>query len=150
MKKALSTQESFESFFETELADYVLKTTQEGRSAIVALVGDLGAGKSTLTRKLCAFLGIAEKIPSPTFLLMKEYTIKDKNLGKEALVHVDAYRIVATEELVSLGLAEKFKDSRKLFVIEWADKVRDIIPLHAAWFNMSAAGEEERFIERIL
>ena len=127
---------------------YVDKTVENGQSSVISLVGDLGAGKSTLARRLAYYLGIGEKLPSPTFLLMKEYVISPAKWGKSRFVHVDAYRVKDSSELVSLGFLEIMEDAQALIVIEWADRIKDIIPKHALWLQMRAVSEKEREVER--
>jgi tRNA threonylcarbamoyladenosine biosynthesis protein TsaE len=92
----------------------------EGGDAI-ALIGDLGAGKTTLVAGLVRALGggIAQ---SPTFSLVNEY-----RGGRLVVWHVDLYRIERASELVELGLDEVFGDRRGLVVVEWADK-HDVMP----------------------
>lgn len=149
MKIELKKGETFDRFITKELEPYAISTSRDGTGAVVALVGELGAGKSTLTRHLAKYLGVDQKLPSPTFLLMKEYDISPALWGKKRLVHIDAYRIQKVEELTDLGIDTLFRDVETLSVIEWADRVEQIIPLHAAWFSMKTIGENERSIERV-
>jgi tRNA threonylcarbamoyladenosine biosynthesis protein TsaE len=87
----------------------------------IALIGDLGAGKTTLVAGLVGALG-GGAAQSPTFSLVNEY--RD---GRLVVWHVDLYRIERAAELVELGLDEVFGDPRGLVVVEWADK-HDVMP----------------------
>jgi len=89
---------------------------------VIALVGELGTGKTTVIRGLAAGLGIERaSVRSPTFVLLREYA------GRVGLIHVDAYRLEGSEAAVWLDLAWLF-DPRKVTVIEWADRLSDCLP----------------------
>ncbi len=82
---------------------------------IIALIGDLGTGKTAMTRHIARALGISENISSPTFNIIKEY-----HSGRLPLYHYDVYRLGDTEELLDIGGDEYF-DLDGVCVIEWAD-----------------------------
>ncbi len=111
-----------------EFAEEFSKTLRGGE--VIALVGELGAGKTVFTRGLARGFRIKKKIQSPTFLLMKIYKVnlstgsghKIKNL-----VHVDAYRLSGAQELVSIGLSDWLGRPDTIAVIEWVDKVPEIL-----------------------
>lgn len=90
---------------------------------VVALVGELGAGKTTLTQGIVRGLGVAEGhyIGSPTFTLINEYE------GRVPVYHLDFYRIESPAELVQLGL-EEYLDGEGVAIIEWADKIEALLP----------------------
>jgi len=90
----------------------------------IALIGDLGAGKTTLVAGLAAGLGAATAA-SPTFSLVNEY-----RGGRLIVWHVDLYRIERAAELVELGLDDLIGDRRGIVVIEWADKFGVMPPDH--------------------
>jgi tRNA threonylcarbamoyladenosine biosynthesis protein TsaE len=88
------------------------------------LRGDLGAGKTTLVREVCAALGVARhKVVSPSFTLLQEY-----EGGRLPVVHVDLYRLDAGRGLDSLGLEEQFARTDSVMFIEWPDSAGDRIP----------------------
>lgn len=90
---------------------------------VVALYGDLGAGKTALAKGICEGLGIEpENVSSPTFTILHEHTD-----GRLHVYHFDAYRIESVEEFFDLGYEEYFYDEG-VAVIEWADKIESILP----------------------
>src|SRR3989338_11130173 len=98
-----------------------------GRQAtIVALQGELGAGKTTFSQEVGKILGVEENMHSPTFVIMKVYKIDFKGFKK--LIHIDAYRLDKEEELLHLGWAEIIKEPENLVLIEWPENVPGIIP----------------------
>src|SRR3990167_10943543 len=92
---------------------------------VVALYGDLGSGKTTFTQGLAEGLGIKRRIISPTFIIVRNYElgIKNQELGRINLYHIDLYRIESEEDVESLGIEEIVKDPRNVVVIEWAEKL---------------------------
>jgi tRNA threonylcarbamoyladenosine biosynthesis protein TsaE len=88
----------------------------------IALVGDLGAGKTTFTAGLAAALGVPDPASSPTFSLVNEY-----RGGRLIVWHVDLYRIEREAELRELGLDDVIGDRRGIVLVEWADKF-DVMP----------------------
>ena len=106
------------------------------------LIGNLGAGKTTLAKGLVKGLGAAnpEEVSSPTFTLIHEY-------GSPATVyHVDLYRLESAREVASLGLDELF-DRDALVLIEWGERFPDLMPADRIEIRLRAIGENERAIE---
>ena len=89
---------------------------------VVALIGDLGTGKTALTKYIAEGLGVKEEISSPTFTIIKEY-----KSGRIPLYHFDVYRLGSGEELLDIG-AEDMLEGDGACVIEWADIVADVLP----------------------
>ncbi len=89
---------------------------------IVALIGDLGTGKTTLTKYIAKGLGVTENIDSPTFNIVKEH-----KSGIIPLFHFDVYRLSNGDELLDIGADEYFY-SDGVCIIEWADIVADVVP----------------------
>lgn len=109
----------------------------------VALVGDLGNGKTTFVQGLARGLGIKDRIISPTFILRRDYQ------GKKKLCHIDLYRIEegVEKEFGNLGTNELFGSSDTITVIEWAEKVRELLPQSTIWITFENQGAEKRRIE---
>jgi len=97
---------------------------------VLALIGELGAGKTAFVKGLAAGLGVKNIITSPTFVLMKEYKskVKSQKLKVLDLVHIDAYRLNSGKDLAAIGALEYFGAKNSVVAIEWADRVKDIWP----------------------
>lgn len=94
-----------------------------GKGAVVSLVGDLGAGKTTFTKGVARGMGIFDIVTSPTFTLLNEY------FGEEQkLYHFDFYRIEDESELTELGFEDYFPSADGLTIVEWAEKAPSILP----------------------
>ena len=89
---------------------------------VVALFGDLGTGKTTLTKYIAEGLGIREMITSPTFTIVCEY-----HSGRLPLYHFDVYRLDSGEDMFEIG-AEEYFDGDGVCIIEWADNVAEVLP----------------------
>ncbi|MBP6904861.1 MAG: tRNA (adenosine(37)-N6)-threonylcarbamoyltransferase complex ATPase subunit type 1 TsaE [Candidatus Pacebacteria bacterium] len=96
-------------------------------ATVVGLSGDLGAGKTTLVKALAQLLGISEIVVSPTFVIAKFYDIPGEGRWK-ALIHIDAYRIEHTDELVPLGWEKLIADPATLIVVEWPERIATMLP----------------------
>jgi tRNA threonylcarbamoyladenosine biosynthesis protein TsaE len=107
---------------------------------VVALYGELGAGKTCFVQGLAAGLGVQERVASPTFILIAEYA------GRLPLYHVDLYRIERPAEIAALGL-EELIDGAGVTVIEWAEKAEDWLPARTVRVRIEGAGDEPRVIE---
>lgn len=111
---------------------------------VVALIGDLGTGKTALTRYIAEGLGVREQISSPTFTIVKEY-----KSGRMPLYHFDVYRLESGEELQDTG-AEDMLDGDGLCVIEWADKTADVLPGDSLAICLEYGESESERIAEIL
>ena len=90
---------------------------------VIALIGNLGSGKTTFTQGFAKGLGISGHVGSPTFKLVSEYD------GKKAkLIHVDAYRLQGIEDFLNIGGEDILGDSSAIILIEWGDKLESILP----------------------
>ena len=109
---------------------------------VVALHGDLGAGKTHLTKGLARGLGIEpDDVTSPTFTLVQEH------VGWLPLYHVDLYRIERPEELATLGLDE-ILEADGICVIEWPERAAGLLPPHTLHLRLTALDGDRRRIER--
>ena len=114
-------------------------------ATVIAMHGDLGSGKTTLTQEIGKILGIKEKLVSPTFVIMKKYKIADTKW--QYLIHIDAYRLEKSRELENLGWAELLADKNNLIIIEWPEQVPDCIPKHACHIHLTHIKEGKRQIK---
>ena len=103
---------------------------------VVALIGDLGTGKTALTRYIAEGLGVKEEISSPTFTIIREY-----RSGRLPLYHFDVYRLGSGDELLDIG-AEDMLDGDGVCVIEWADIAADVLPEDSLIVSLSYGGSE--------
>jgi tRNA threonylcarbamoyladenosine biosynthesis protein TsaE len=113
---------------------------------VFGLIGNLGAGKTVFVQGLAEGLGIKEIVNSPTFVLMKCYKLQDKSYKIRELVHVDAYRIDGPAELLDIGLGEYLSDKNSLVVIEWAEKVKKILPANSIIITFDIKNNNQREI----
>ena len=103
---------------------------------VLALVGDLGTGKTALTSYIASGLGISQRVNSPTFTIVKEY-----HDGRLPLYHFDVYRIIDPEEMFNIGADEYFFGGG-VCVIEWADLVEEVLPENTKYMYIEY-GEKE-------
>lgn len=127
--------------FAAEVLDMLKAGATEGAS-VLALSGDLGAGKTTFTQALGRRLGVAGDITSPTFTIMKGYETTDESFAH--LVHMDAYRIEDEDELRPLRFAEILATPQTLLVVEWAELIKGALPQATFHLTLSIKDETTR------
>ena len=108
----------------------------------LALVGDLGAGKTHFSKGIVAGLGSGDPVTSPTFTLVHEY-----RGGRLPVFHFDFYRLESADELLNIGW-DDYLDARGIVIVEWADKFPELLPDDAQWFHFSIGEDGTRNIER--
>src|SRR3989344_2000669 len=116
------------------------KFAKKFESGVIALTGELGAGKTTFVQGFAGGLGIKDKIISPTFVLIRQHKIPKTD---KTLFHIDLYRI---EKFDGLGLEEIIEDPNNIILIEWAEKASDLLPNGTTWINIVQEGENKRKI----
>lgn len=134
--------------------DIVKSGPHKNHARVVALVGDLGAGKTAFTQGFAKALGIKRHLPSPTFLIFRNYKLNVSSGGKskkkngfENLYHVDAYRIDDVGELDVLDFSSIIHLPFNIVLVEWADKIKEILPKDTIWLNFTHGRKEtERII----
>lgn len=105
----------------------------------VLLIGNLGAGKTTLAKGIAKAMGIApEEVSSPTFTLIHEYS--------ERLYHVDLYRLDDARAVARLGLEELF-DRKAVVLVEWGERFPELLPGERVEIRLTRTGDDEREIE---
>jgi len=110
-----------------------------GKNALViALSGDLGAGKTTFVQGFLRAAGVRKRIASPTFVLIKSYKF---------MYHIDCYRIKNPKELLDLGLKEILNNPKNIVLIEWAEKIRRILLKKTIWIKLK---HSKKINERVL
>jgi len=106
---------------------------------VVALSGELGAGKTCFIRGLARGLGVTQGVSSPTFVIVNQYT------GRMPVFHIDAYRTESLTELLDIGFDE-YVSGDSVTVIEWSDKLEPLLPPGAIRVRVSGLGDEPRTI----
>ena len=109
--------------------------------SVLALSGELGAGKTCFVKGIAQGLGITEPITSPTFTLINEY-----RSGRLPLFHIDLYRLDSAAEAVAIGI-EEYLNGNGVTVIEWAERIKDLLPERTRTIRLSVTGELTRRIE---
>jgi tRNA threonylcarbamoyladenosine biosynthesis protein TsaE len=138
-----------------KLAEEVLARLpgNDAGAAIVALSGDLGAGKTTFTQALARVLGVSETIQSPTYVLMRSYALHrtGDNTRFDTLIHIDAYRLESAEEFNALKPETFLNNPKNLIVIEWPERVEATLPTPDLVLKFSSQDAEagERYIELV-
>jgi len=114
---------------------------------IVALFGDVGAGKTEFVKGVCQFFNVEEFVSSPTFTIINQYKgmLKDKKL---TLYHIDLYRVDNKVELAEIGFEECIYSNNCIKLVEWAEKADEIIPntSYSVQIKNSLSDEDERYI----
>lgn len=136
---------------EREFKDYVVGTIvpklkpKKTSGLLVFLKGELGAGKTTITKYIAEALGARGSVVSPTFILERDY-----KLGTEAafttLIHIDAYRFEEEKEAAILQLEKRLSDPQVLALVEWPEKMGNFVPTPHVVIEIGHAGGEARTI----
>ncbi|MBM3861260.1 MAG: tRNA (adenosine(37)-N6)-threonylcarbamoyltransferase complex ATPase subunit type 1 TsaE [Verrucomicrobia bacterium] len=112
-----------------------------GAGSVIALMGDLGAGKTCLVKGIARGLGIAKEVTSPTFTLIHEY-----RGGRLPLYHVDLYRLDTVAAAISIGI-EEYLPGEGVTVIEWAEKIESLLPPGTMRLRLTQVADTTRRIE---
>lgn len=115
---------------------------------VIALHGDLGSGKTTFVQGLAKGLGIAQRIISPTFIIMRTYRVGEAFVTKgiNHFYHVDLYRIENEQDISGLGLLELMNNPENVVVIEWPEKMENLLPDDRIDFIFRYLGDDQREI----
>ena len=127
----------------TVLAHIYTKVNKKG-ATIVALSGDLGAGKTTLTQAIAKELGIKQKIASPTFILLKTYKIKNPHFT--LMHHIDAYRLEKPEHVEKLLWNSLISDTNNLIFLEWPEQIGKLLPKNVVKIQLAHTKDGKRKI----
>lgn len=126
-------------------ADFAIKATP---GTVVAIYGELGAGKTVFARGFARGLGVTETVSSPTFTIMQEYKLdKDsKTKGISWFYHLDLYRIENPESALVFGVDEYLSNDNAVLLVEWAERIEKLLPKDTVRVEISHAGETTRKI----
>ncbi len=122
-----------------KLAKKLLHARHRVYATVVALQGDLGAGKTTFTQGFAKGLGIARHITSPTFLIIRRYGIPKTDLD---FYHLDLYQIKKAKEILDLGLKKIIHDPQNIVLIEWPEKIKKVLPKNTQWIRFEYGKKE--------
>jgi tRNA threonylcarbamoyladenosine biosynthesis protein TsaE len=137
MEKIL-TEDNIENTVKEILMEVNRKSLKH--ATIAAFYGDLGVGKTTITKEIARQLGVKESVISPTFVIMKIYKTKDSKFKK--LIHIDAYRLNGSKELFQLGWEEIIQDKENFIIIEWPNRVPECLDEDV--FNVEIEHKDEK------
>lgn len=115
---------------------------------IFALTGNLGSGKTTFAQGVAKALGIRRRITSPTFIIMNHHKIPRSQLLN--FYHIDTYRLHSGKELKELGLPKILKDKNNIVVIEWAEKVKRLLPKNATRIHFSHHKDSKKRVIKVI
>lgn len=130
---------------EKAAATFVAALGKGEQATVVGLQGNLGSGKTTFVKGVAKAFGVEQTVTSPTFVIEKIYKLSGTLFSH--LVHVDAYRLEEGKELAALGFNEVLKDPGNLVLIEWPEKVSDILPEDIRTVRFSFIDDETRRIQ---
>lgn len=136
-----------------QLAEYIIRNIAfQNQALVLALFGDLGGGKTTFLQGFAEGLGIKQRILSPTFVIVKKYPLvglSDKK-GKEikflTFYHIDCYRVDDSKEILDLGFKEIVSSPQNLIAIEWANRVKELVPPQSLKVEFSIPNGKKREI----
>ncbi len=140
MKQFISNSEEETATFAATIA----KVAKPG--TLFALHGSLGAGKSVFSRGFARGLGVKGTIPSPTFTIVQEYKIDQNKQNIKRLYHMDLYRIPDTNNALAFGIDEYIDDTDAIKLIEWPERIEEILPKNTIHITISHLEEEKREI----
>ncbi len=125
------------------VAEKIRSTLPGTHATVIALRGDLGAGKTTFTQGFARALGIAQMPKSPTFLLAKQYAIPETSYS---LWHLDCYRMKSHADLVTIDLHRIFDAPNNIILVEWPENISDGLPKHHGEIHFEHTGGDTRSI----
>jgi tRNA threonylcarbamoyladenosine biosynthesis protein TsaE len=122
-----------------QAADKFIRLFRDKR--IFAFYGTMGAGKTTIIKKICESLGATDTVTSPTFTLVNEY----RTVTGEIIYHIDFYRIRKKEEVFDFGIEEYF-DSGSYCFMEWPELIEEFLPEETVKVRLTVGDNEERIL----
>jgi tRNA threonylcarbamoyladenosine biosynthesis protein TsaE len=130
------------------LAEQVLKTSLNKQALVFGLEGDLGSGKTTFLQGFAKGLKIKQTVLSPTFILMHKFKINKKNnsFKFKFFYHVDCYRLNSVKEFLNLDFKKNIDLPENIIAIEWADKIKKILPQNTIWIEFKYKDKNKREI----
>lgn len=159
MKETVVTKSGQETKrFAAKFSGQVAKLKAKKEAIVIGLIGELGSGKTTFVQGFARGLGIKKNITSPTFVILKCFKFprprQAASSGKangqvssfKNLIHIDAYRVEKPRELIDLGFKELIRHHKNVVLIEWADRVKAVLPENCVKIYFEHAGGNKRKI----
>jgi len=146
MKKILKNLEEMEKLA-TEIANKIYSApvpVNLDKATVLALYGDLGSGKTTFTKSFISAFGVKQTVTSPTFVIEKIYKLPNGNKNFKNIIHIDAYRLNSGEEMKDLGWDKISNDPKNIILIEWPEKIADILPKNIKKIEFKFIDEDKR------
>lgn len=122
-----------------------IERIKSNKAKVIALHGDLGAGKTTLTKQILKILSPKSTTKSPTFVIMRRFEVSYKQIN--TLIHIDAYRLKNEEDLLKLRFKEILSDPETIIVLEWPEVISKLLPKNTVHVFLSHKGKEEREVK---
>lgn len=110
------------------IATKIVAAPPDKEAKVIALTGDLGAGKTTFSQGFLKALGVRRRIISPTFLIVRPYSLSVARTNFTRAFHIDCYRLKHADELQALGLSEMLSNPKHIVLIEWPELVASLLP----------------------
>lgn len=123
------------------LAGKFFKKPPRDSALVIALTGGLGAGKTAFVQGFLKAAGVKKRITSPTFVLIKNYPIA-KLPRFHRIYHIDCYRLDKPEEISKLNFEEIAGNPQNIILIEWADRIKKVLPKNAIWIKLEYGKKE--------
>ena len=115
------------------------------KAIVIGLSGELGSGKTTFCQSFAKALGVKEKVHSPTFVIMKKYSVARNQYP--VLFHFDAYRIKKPKDIVVLGWKKIISEPKNIILVEWAENIKKVFPKKHFWIKLAHLGKNKRGID---
>ncbi|MBI2036782.1 MAG: tRNA (adenosine(37)-N6)-threonylcarbamoyltransferase complex ATPase subunit type 1 TsaE [Candidatus Liptonbacteria bacterium] len=131
-------------FAARKLAKNLLRTSRKRKgAAIIALQGELGAGKTTFAQGFLRALGVKGRVVSPTFIFVRRYVLPRNRAGFRHAYHFDLYRVRRAEDLRRVGFYEALRDPKAIVLVEWPERAGRAAPRDAVRVHLKH-GRDER------
>lgn len=130
------------------IAKTVINSKPGKHAKVFGLIGDLGSGKTTFIQGFIKMFAGKQRVTSPTFLIFKPYAIKKTFKSHRKVYHVDLYRIHSRKDLAILGFKNILKNPHNIVLIEWAGKIKTLLPKNTIWLHFKhGRNRNERIIK---
>ncbi len=141
-KSAKDTQKLGEAIGSALLTEGEWGTGEKAR--VICLWGELGSGKTTFVQGIAKGMGITQRLLSPTFIIVRHYPIPHR---QGTLYHLDLYRSSTKEDIMTVGISDLYQDPQSLVIIEWPERLGDLLPQTRMDFFLAAQSDGTHIIE---